>query len=114
MPISSEPIAPLDLLIAGEWVSGADAKAPVFDKYSGDVIAEVAQATPEQVRAALEGAAARARGGPLAPYRRFEILSEASRRLSERVEEFANRIVAETGFTTAEATTEVSRCVQTL
>src|SRR5262249_62250719 len=68
---------------------------------------------PGLVEAPVPGAAAAA-GRPLPPAVRQEILGEASRLLAARREEIRELYVAETGFTPADADTEITRAVGTI
>jgi len=100
------------LLIDGRWrTSGAG--LTVTDKYTRQPLATVAQAQPSDVEAAVAGAAAAA-GHPMPPARRHLILSEAARLLAARRGEIREVYVAETGFTPADADTEITRAVATM
>jgi succinate-semialdehyde dehydrogenase/glutarate-semialdehyde dehydrogenase len=101
------------LLIDGRWVEG-ESTFPVEDKFTGEVVAEVSRASRRDVANAV-GAAKRAfETKPLDPYRRYEILHEASSLVEKRRDELVSTIIAESGFTGADATAEVNRCIQTL
>jgi len=100
------------LLIDGRWRASGTEFA-VTDKYTLAPFAAVAQARPRDVEAAVAGAEAAARH-PLPPARRHDILDEASRLLAARREEIREVYVAETGFTLADADTEISRAVATM
>jgi acyl-CoA reductase-like NAD-dependent aldehyde dehydrogenase len=100
------------LLIDGRWrTSGAELL--VTDKYTRQPVATVAQARPGDVEAAVAGAAAAAEH-PMPPARRHLILSEAARLLAARREEIREIYVTETGFTPADADTEIARAVATM
>lgn len=101
------------LLIDGRWVDGGST-APVVDKFRGLVVAEAAQASPAQVDEAVAAARAAAASGPLHPHARHEVLIGAARMLEQRRPELIAGMVAEAGFTTADASVEVDRAVQTL
>jgi acyl-CoA reductase-like NAD-dependent aldehyde dehydrogenase len=100
------------LLIDGQWEPGR-AQLAVLDKYTQQQIAAVAQAAPPDVGRAVTGAVAAAQR-PLPPARRQAILAEAARLLEERRDEIRALYVAETGFTPADAATELTRAVATL
>ena len=100
------------LLIDGQWEPGR-AQLAVLDKYTRQQIAAVAQASPPDVGRAVTGALAAAQR-PLPPARRQAILAEAARLLEERRDEIRALYVAETGFTPADAATELTRAVATL
>ena len=101
------------LLIDGEWTAGASS-FPVRDKFTGQTIAEVAQASREQVRQAVGAAQQAFRAGPPSPFERYQFLMAAAGALATRRQEFRDTIVAETGFTLADADNEVNRAIQTL
>lgn len=106
------PIVPM--LIDGEWV-GDGASTPIVNPWTGNTIAEVAEASDAQVDRAVQVLADRfAADGPLHPYERYEILARASQLVGERRDDLVATIVAESGFTVADATGEVNRAVQTL
>jgi acyl-CoA reductase-like NAD-dependent aldehyde dehydrogenase len=100
------------LLIDGQWEPGR-AQLAVLDKYTQQQIASVARAGPAEVGRAVTGALAAAQR-PLPPARRQAILAEAARLLDERRDEIRALYVAETGFTPADAATELTRAVATL
>ncbi len=101
------------LLIDGEPVAGSST-LPVFDKFTLRPIAEVACATRDDVQRAVGAAARSFQSRRLSPYERYEILHRASELLHQRKTEFVETIVGESGFTTADAETEVGRAIQTL
>ena len=100
------------LLIDGQWEPGR-AQLAVLDKYTQQQIAAVARASPPDVGRAVTGAVAAAQR-PLPPARRQAILAGAARLLDERRDEIRALYVAETGFTPADAATELTRAVATL
>ncbi len=100
------------LLIDGQWEPGR-AEFAVLDKYTQQPIASVAQAGPADVGRAVTGALAAAQRA-LPAARRQAILAEAARLLDARREEIRGLYVAETGFTPADAATELTRAVATL
>jgi acyl-CoA reductase-like NAD-dependent aldehyde dehydrogenase len=101
------------LFYAGSWRDGATT-SELLDKYSGDPLAAVHEASLEQVQEALQSVADGQRRRVLTPYERFEVLSRASRLLQERREQFVDTVILDTGFTLADARREVDRSVQTL
>lgn len=101
------------LLIGGEWVAG-EGSFPVIDKFTGEVLAEVASASAVQVTEAVASAKRSFETQPLEPYGRYEILHRAAGLIEQRRDELVRTIVAETGFTISDAGSEVSRCVQTM
>jgi succinate-semialdehyde dehydrogenase / glutarate-semialdehyde dehydrogenase len=101
------------LLIGGEWVEGGEPLA-VLDKYSGETVAELRAARPDDVERAVAVAASTADGPLLPASRRAEILEGAADRLGERADEIVATYVAEPGFTRADATAELARTRETL
>ena len=111
---SSRAPAPLRMLIGGTWAEGEGAPVPVLDKYLLEPCAEIRAAGPAQVEAALTAAERAFRAGPPGSRRRGEILDRAAALVAEDVEELVRLMQAEAGFTRADASGEVARCVETL
>jgi len=101
------------LLIDGDEVAGVGT-LPVLDKYTGTVIAEVAFAGRADVASAVSAAAHAFATHPLSPFQRYNILHRAATLVSAREKNFIETIIAESGFTMTDATTEVNRAVETL
>ena len=101
------------LFLDGAWAEGASV-GTIEEKYTGDALAEVHQASPEQVAQAVGALKAGQAAHVIPPYERFEILSRAVALLDERREDVITTIVGESGFTRTDATTEVTRALQTL
>jgi acyl-CoA reductase-like NAD-dependent aldehyde dehydrogenase len=101
------------LFYAGSWREGAS-MTELHDKYTGDPVAVVQEASFEQVQAALRSVAEGQRRHGLTPYERFQVLSRASRLLEDRREQFIDTVILDTGFTLADARREVDRAAQTL
>jgi len=100
--------------IAGEWRSDGR-PSPLINPFTGARIAQVMTATDEQVDAAVESLAASFRQHrPLPLHERHRILSRAAELVTERGSSLIASIVAESGFTVQDATTEVARATQTL
>src|SRR5690242_5477067 len=100
------------LLIDGEWCEGGEPLL-VRDKYTGDTVAELRGAGAAEADAAV-GAAARAAARPSIPaWRRAEILEAAADELASRADAVVAAYVAETGFTLADARTELRRACET-
>ena len=102
------------------WVGGAPLpsgegeRLPVRNPYDGTPVAEVAYATPEQVEAAVAAADGGRRAVGAAPaHVRAAALAHVSTRLTERAEEVARLIVAESGKPLTWARTEVTRAAST-
>ena len=99
--------------IAGRW-TGSDRSFAVRDKYTGAVIGEVAQATTKQITEAVAAAAAALdKAGPT-PTERATILRRARDLLEKQRELYTEVLVAETGFTPADAAAEIDRALVTL
>lgn len=102
------------MFIDGGWTTEGR-RSTLLDPYRGNAIAEVVEATPEQVDHTVQRLAdSFADEGPLHAYERYEILARASRLIDERRDDLIASIVAESGFTVSDATGEVNRATQTL
>ncbi len=85
------------LYIDGTWRATASVRS-VRNPYDGHIAGEVCQAGAPDVEDAIAAATrAFAETKKLPSFQRAEILSGISRRLSERKEDFARMITAETG-----------------
>jgi acyl-CoA reductase-like NAD-dependent aldehyde dehydrogenase len=101
------------LFIGGRWRTGGDA-LPVRNKYDGRVVAEVDEARPEDVDAAIAAAKAAAPVMAALPaWKRGEILAKTSAGILARKEELARIIAAEAGKALKFARVEVDRAAQT-
>src|SRR5262249_8443755 len=98
-----------ELLLGGAWRDTAQ-RVAVRYPYTGEVVAEVADAGPGEVEAAIDAAV---RAFPttrsLPAYRRAEILLRAAAAIQERAAFLARQIVFETGNPIGEAQGEVAR-----
>ena len=101
------------LFLDGAWVDGNES-SPVYDKFTGREIGQVARATREQVDRAVHGARCSFERERLDGQRRYQILHDTASLVEERRQDFIERIVAEAGFPIADADNEVSRTIQTL
>jgi succinate-semialdehyde dehydrogenase / glutarate-semialdehyde dehydrogenase len=100
---------PKRLYVAGSWVEGARGSFPVEDPSTGEMIAEVADATPDDALRALAAAhekQAEWREHP--PRERGEILRRAYELMIERSDELALLMTLEMGKAVAESKTEIS------
>ncbi|MDX6449987.1 MAG: succinate-semialdehyde dehydrogenase / glutarate-semialdehyde dehydrogenase, partial [Gaiellaceae bacterium] len=100
---------PKQLLIGGEWRDSASgATLAVEDPATGEILCEVADATPEDAQAAL-AAADRAQAGwaACAPRDRGEILRRTYESVVERSDELAALMTLEMGKPLAESRAEV-------
>jgi acyl-CoA reductase-like NAD-dependent aldehyde dehydrogenase len=100
------------VLIDGKWRS-LGPEEPVYDKFTRQPCAVVRHARPGDAADAVTAAAGASRH-PLPPHRRYEILSGAARLLLERAPDIRAAYIAETGFTGADAGTELARAAETL
>ncbi|MFJ4224473.1 NAD-dependent succinate-semialdehyde dehydrogenase [Microbacterium sp. NPDC089695] len=101
---------PTGLLIGGEWRdASSDRTFDVHDPATGEVIAHVADATPEDGMAALDAAAgAQAAWAATPPRERGEILRRAFELVTARAEDFALVMTLEMGKPLAESRAEVA------
>ena len=99
-----------ELFIGGKWVPSSTGRTfAVEDPATGQVLCEVADATPEDGKAALDAAvAAQADWAKTAPRERSEILRRAYELLGARVDELALLMTLEMGKPLAEAKGEVA------
>jgi succinate-semialdehyde dehydrogenase/glutarate-semialdehyde dehydrogenase len=101
------------LFIDGAWVDGAAGTRPVLDKYSGETIGAVDQASREQVDAAVAAARRSFERTVLDPQQRYTLLMKTASLLDQHRAELAALITAEGGMPIADATAEAARAVQT-
>jgi succinate-semialdehyde dehydrogenase/glutarate-semialdehyde dehydrogenase len=108
--------APTELFVGGEWrAASGGGTLPVEDPATGETIAEVADAQPEDAMAALASAAqAQERWGEHPPRERGEILRRAYEALSARVEELALLMTLEMGKSVAESRAEIAYAAEFL
>ena len=86
---------------------------PVLDRYTQVKVADVAEATRDQVAAAVRTARA-AFGLSPAPYDRARILSRVAELIETRRDAFVDLMVTEAGFTRVDALSEIERALDTL
>jgi succinate-semialdehyde dehydrogenase/glutarate-semialdehyde dehydrogenase len=101
---------PRGLYIGGEWrAASGGATLPVEDPATGETLCEVADATPDDARAALDAAcAAQADWAAHPPRERGEILRRAFEEMTERADELALLMTLEMGKTVAESKAEIA------
>ena len=98
------------LYINGVWKDAAQADtSPVFNPANGEVVAELAHATPADLDEALQAAeTAFARWRQVSAFDRYKLLRRAASLLRERAEAIAELITLEQGKPLAEARFEAS------
>ncbi len=101
---------PEGLFIGGHWRPATGARTlAVEDPATGEVIAEVADGTAADARAALDAAAAAGPGWAATPPReRGEVLRRAYRLLMERQDDLARLMTLEMGKPVAESAAEIA------
>jgi succinate-semialdehyde dehydrogenase/glutarate-semialdehyde dehydrogenase len=99
--------------IDGAWVE-SDARAVIEDKFTGEPITLVHEASVEQVQQAVAAVAQAQQSIDWPASERYVALSRASELLGQRRETMAGLIVDDTGFTVGDALGEVDRTRQTL
>lgn len=100
-------------LVGGVWIDGPEVDE-VRDKYSGDVVSLIGRASRDLVDRAVGTASEAFKQTDFPPYRRYEVLANASQLLQERKSEFIETMVTETGFTVNDCEAELNRSTQTL
>jgi succinate-semialdehyde dehydrogenase / glutarate-semialdehyde dehydrogenase len=101
---------PTQLFIGGEWrdASGGDTLG-VEDPSTGETLVEVADATPDDAKAALEACVgAQAEWAAHPPRERGEILRRAFEKLTERADDLALLMTLEMGKPLAESKAEIA------
>ena len=102
------------LFIEGKWENDVQKWMDVQNKFSGEKIAQVAIASPEDVNRAVVAASKAMKDKPLSAFDRYTILMKLQAALQENKEEIAKIIVAEAGKPFKEAMGEVNRAIQTV
>jgi succinate-semialdehyde dehydrogenase / glutarate-semialdehyde dehydrogenase len=107
---------PKQLLIGGEWHDASGARTlAVEDPATGELFAEVADASPADATAALDAAVAAQAGWAAHPPReRGEILRRAYEAITERTDELALVMTLEMGKPIAESKAEVAYAAEFL
>jgi succinate-semialdehyde dehydrogenase/glutarate-semialdehyde dehydrogenase len=102
--------APKQLFIGGEWRDSSSAeKLSVEDPSTGESLCEIADATPDDARAALDAACSmQAEWAATSPNERSEILYSAFRALNDRADELGTLMTLEMGKTVAESKAEIT------
>jgi succinate-semialdehyde dehydrogenase / glutarate-semialdehyde dehydrogenase len=101
---------PKQLFIGGEWTDPAEGGTlPVEDPATGETLAEVADAKPDDATRALDAAVAtQAEWAKHPPRERGEILRRAWQAMTERADELALLMTLEMGKTVAESKAEIA------
>src|SRR3954462_1674636 len=100
---------PKNLYMAGEWRDGSEGTLEVEDPSTGETIAEVADASPDDATAALAAAHEKQKEWAQHPPReRGEILRRAWEMIGEREDELALLMTLEMGKTIAESKAEIA------
>ena len=101
---------PKQLYIGGEWRDGGEgATLPVEDPSTGETLAQVADAKPQDAIAALDASVhAQPEWGSHPPRERGEILRRAFEAIVERADELALLMTLEMGKPVAESKAEIA------
>jgi succinate-semialdehyde dehydrogenase / glutarate-semialdehyde dehydrogenase len=100
---------PKQLYIAGEWRDGAKGTFEVEDPSTGTALCEVADASPDDAKAALDAAVdAFPSFAAMAPRDRGEILRRAFELITERAEDLALVMTLEMGKSISESRAEIA------
>lgn len=109
------PARTWSLWLAGRPAAGEEPSVGLVDRFTGESIAQVPQASASQAARALEAAeSARPAMAALSSHERRTILNAIADRVAERAEEFARVVVAECGKPIRDARAEVGRMLETL
>jgi acyl-CoA reductase-like NAD-dependent aldehyde dehydrogenase len=100
--------------IAGEWVEGQGQHHAIVDKYTLQPFSGVAEASPAQLRQAVDAAQAAFEQGPLSGHDRGAMLDRAAEGVAARQEDFVQAMQREAGFTRSDAMGEIRRTTNTL
>ena len=99
--------------LAGSMHAGRET-VDVRNPYGGDVVGVVPLCGPDEVDRACRSAADALARGDFPQYRRAEVLERAASLMRDRIEEFAQRIMLESGKPIRTARGEAARCADTL
>ena len=107
---------PKQLYVGGRWVDATDgATFDVLDPATGDVLCAVADASPDDGRAALDAAvSAQASFAATTPRERADMLTAAFELLHERIDDLALLMTLEMGKPVAEAKGEIAYAAEFL
>jgi succinate-semialdehyde dehydrogenase/glutarate-semialdehyde dehydrogenase len=113
-PVDPQMLPMQPILSDGQWIAGRGAALTVLDKFRLVPGASATTADREQAVQAVAAAHAAFRRGAPGPFERGAILERAAQLLEPRTDDFVRTMQMEAGFTTADASGEVRRCIQTL
>jgi succinate-semialdehyde dehydrogenase/glutarate-semialdehyde dehydrogenase len=100
---------PKQLYIGGQWRDGAKGTLPVEDPSTAEVLCEVADASVDDAKAALDAAVEAGPGfAAMAPRDRGEILRRAFELITERQQDLATLMTLEMGKTVKESLAEIA------
>jgi succinate-semialdehyde dehydrogenase/glutarate-semialdehyde dehydrogenase len=100
---------PKQLYIGGEWTDGAEGRLAVEDPATEETVAEVADASPDDAKKALDAAVeAQQEWRATAPRERGEILRRAWEEISGRADELALLMTLEMGKSLEESKAEIA------
>jgi succinate-semialdehyde dehydrogenase/glutarate-semialdehyde dehydrogenase len=100
---------PKQLLVAGEWVDGAEGTLPVEDPATEETLTEVADASPDDAVKALDAAVQAQKEWQRTPPReRGEILRRAWEEITDRADELALLMTLEMGKSLEESKAEIT------
>jgi succinate-semialdehyde dehydrogenase/glutarate-semialdehyde dehydrogenase len=100
---------PKQLYIGGEWRDGSEGALAVEDPATGESLVEIADASVDDARAALDAAVEAGPGfAAMAPRERGEILRRAFEAITERAEDLALLMTLEMGKPLAESKAEIA------
>jgi succinate-semialdehyde dehydrogenase/glutarate-semialdehyde dehydrogenase len=106
---------PTQLYIAGQWRDGSKGSIPVEDPATGASLVEVADASADDAKAALDSAvAASAEWAAVAPRERGDILRRAFDAITERTDELALLMTLEMGKPIQESKAEIAYAAEFL
>lgn len=107
-------VAAIDPFVDGEFQRGRDGTITVHDKFTGAPEAEVSLVGRDQLDRAVGALVGAQRTTPWPVADRVDVLAAAAAAMRDRAEEFAQVVVADTGFTITDARREAGRAADTL
>ncbi|TCP17532.1 acyl-CoA reductase-like NAD-dependent aldehyde dehydrogenase [Scopulibacillus darangshiensis] len=101
-----------NLFINGEWV-GTPGVHRIYNKYNGELFAEVSESGEREVNDAIEAADLAFKRGAFSPENRYTVLAKASTLLVQHIDDLAGTIAIEGGKPIKDALAEVKRTANT-